>query len=35
MGITDTSFAEERVASNWVTSIPEDGGNMFLQNICI
>jgi hypothetical protein len=35
MGITDTSFAEEHVASNLVTSSPEDGGKMFLQNFCI
>jgi hypothetical protein len=35
MGITDTSFAEEHAASNWVTSNAEDGSSMFLQIICI
>jgi len=35
MGITNTISAEEHVVSNWVTSSPEDGGGMFLQNVCI
>jgi len=35
MGITKTISAEEHVVSNWVTSSPEDGGGMFLQNVCI
>ena len=35
MGITDTSFAKEHAASKWVTSSPEGGGSMFLQNVCI
>jgi len=35
MGITDTSFAKVYSASKLVTSNPEDGGSMFLQNICI
>jgi len=33
MGITNTSSAEEHAVSNWVTSSPEDGGSMFLQNV--